>query len=148
MNASRPRRRLIAFVAGGTLVLLGILILASSGDGTAPQDDAAGETTIVADVPDTVDRPVVDLVDPDSVYDPVRAGEAVPSSFRQLLSRDQIAPIYDPNFTTADDVDWNPDILIVGVEGAATAKAYPVSHLNRHEMVIDYIDGDPILVTW
>ncbi|MEN8239248.1 MAG: hypothetical protein ABFR53_08620, partial [Actinomycetota bacterium] len=69
-------------------------------------------------------------VDIDAVYDPVAAGEPLPESFRQLLGRDQIEPIYDPQYTTRDQVDWPQDMLILGVEGTETAKAYPITHLN------------------
>ncbi len=81
-------------------------------------------------------------------YNPVTAGESLPDGFRQLLARDAIAPIYDPIFTTPDQVDWRNDTQVVGVFGGDEAKAYPVSFLNRREMVIDEIGGEPILVTW
>ena len=81
-------------------------------------------------------------------YNPVLAGESLPDGFRQLLPRDSIAPIYDPVFTTADGVDWAGDIEIIGVSAGDEAKAYPVSLLNRRELVLDEIGGDPILVSW
>jgi hypothetical protein len=37
---------------------------------------------------------------------------------------------------------------VIGVAAAETAKAYPVTHLNSREMVIDSLDGIPILVSW
>lgn len=86
--------------------------------------------------------------DPDVTYDPVRAGEELPAGYRQLLDRDQIAPIYEPTFTTPDAVDWPGEMLVIGVAGGDTAKAYPVTHLNQREMVIDSLEGIPILVTW
>ena len=94
----------------------------------------------------TVDPPAVS--DPNLTYDPVRAGEVLPAGFRQLLDRDQIAPIYDPQFTTRDAADWPADMLVIGVAGQDVAKAYPVTHLNQREMVIDSLEGIPILVTW
>lgn len=92
--------------------------------------------------------PNVTRADPASLYDPVRAGEELPSGFRQLLDRDQIAPIYEPTFTTPTGVDWPAEMLVIGVAGAEAAKAYPVTHLNQREMVIDSLEGIPILVTW
>lgn len=86
--------------------------------------------------------------DPDTVYDPVAAGETTPAGYRTLLDRDAIAPVYNPEFTSADGVDWPGDSLVIGVHGAKTAKAYPVTHLNSHEMVLDSLDDDPILVSW
>jgi hypothetical protein len=82
------------------------------------------------------------------VYDPYKEGDALPVGFRQLLARDQIEPVYDPVFTTVDQVDWPLEMLVLGVAGEDTSKAYPVTHLNQHEMVIDHLDGLPILVSW
>lgn len=81
-------------------------------------------------------------------YDPVTAGERLPEGFRQLLPRDGIRPIYDPQFVGADVVDWAGGTQVIGVAAGSEAKAYPVSFLNRHEMVDDFIAGEPILVTW
>lgn len=85
---------------------------------------------------------------PDGIYDPVAAGEATPNDFRQLLPRDAIHPIYEPTFRSAETTDWPTEALVIGVELNDEAKAYPVSFLNRREMVIDSIGGIPILVTW
>ncbi len=86
--------------------------------------------------------------DPNLTYDPVRSGEELPAGYRQLLDRDQIAPIYEPAFVTPRHVDWPPEMLVIGVAGADDAKAYPITHLNQREMVIDSLEGIPILVTW
>ena len=103
------------------------------------------------------DRPPVDTVssagqvvvpDPGDVYDPVRAGEPLPEGYRQLLGRDMIHPVYDPNFVHAGEVDWPDNTDVIGVAGVEEAKAYPVSHLSFREMVIDDIEGIPILVSW
>jgi hypothetical protein len=89
-----------------------------------------------------------DLPDPREVYDPVRADEPLPEGFRQLLGRDGIHPVYQPVFTNAAGVDWPDNTDVIGVAGVEEAKAYPVSHLNFREMVIDDIEGIPILVSW
>ena len=88
------------------------------------------------------------LAVPSETYDPVKAGEPTPRGYRQLLARDRIAPIYDPTFVPASRSEWPDDALVIGVALDGEAKAYPVSHLNSHEMVIDRIAGIPILVTW
>jgi hypothetical protein len=88
------------------------------------------------------------MSDPAEVYDPVSAGETLPDGYRRGLERDQILPVYDPVFTSAAQVDWPGDSLVIGVAGGETAKAYPVTHLNSREMVIDSLDGIPILVSW
>ncbi len=85
---------------------------------------------------------------PSDVYDPVRAGEDTPSGFRQLLPRDAIFPVYNPTFTSAVASEWDDDTLVIGVTLDGEAKAYPVSFLNRREMVIDWIGGTPVLVSW
>ena len=99
------------------------------------------------------DRPIATetlgvLADPNEVYDPVKAGEATPNGYRQLLRRDSILPVYNPVFASSGQVDWPDDSLVIGVARAETAKAYPVTHLNSREMVIDSLDGIPILVSW
>jgi len=86
--------------------------------------------------------------DPSDVYNPVLAGERLPDGFRQLLPRDGIAPIYEPTFVDADEVGWPGPTQVIGVARGDEAKAYPVSFLNGREMVVDEIDGLPILVTW
>lgn len=85
---------------------------------------------------------------PGGIYDPVRAGEQTPEGFWQLLPRDAIRPVYNPTFRTAESTEWPPEALVIGVELNGEAKAYPVSFLNRREMVIDWIGGSPVMVTW
>ena len=85
---------------------------------------------------------------PDGIYDPVRAGEQLPAGFRQLLPRDAIFPVYNPTFRSAESTEWSAGTLVIGLELNGEAKAYPVSFLNFREMVIDWIGGSPVLVTW
>lgn len=66
----------------------------------------------------------------------------------QLLARDDILPIYEPEFVPAAEADYPDDELIMGVEINGEAKAYPVGLLNYREMVNDELGGIPILVTW
>ena len=86
--------------------------------------------------------------EPGDAYDPVRAGEPVPDGFRQLLSRDSIRPIYDPQFVVAGEAPWTDTTLVIGVEVGGDARAYTVAHLGRREMVNDVVGGDPLLVSW
>ena len=86
--------------------------------------------------------------DPKQTYDPSRSGDQLPKGFRQLLARDAIRPIYDPEFVTAELTPWRDDTLVIGIEQDGDAKAYPVTSLNGREMVIDRIAGIPVLVTW
>lgn len=104
------------------------------------------------DRPEEVEGLSVFAEDPDSVYDPVRAGEPLPDGYRKVLGRDDILPVYDPvadpGFVTAEATDWPEDSLVVGLEIGGEARAYPVAFLNRREMVLDSIAGIPVLVTW
>lgn len=86
--------------------------------------------------------------DAGSLYDPVRAGEELPQGFRQLFGRDAIRPIYEPTFVAAQDAGWTDSTLVVALEIDGDARAYPVSHLNRREIVNDHVGNTPVLVTW
>ena len=87
-------------------------------------------------------------VDPADAYNPVLAGEPLPDGFRQILPRDAILPVYEPEFVPADRAGWTGETQVIGVRLGDEAKAYPVSFLNGREMVVDEIDRTPILVTW
>ena len=82
------------------------------------------------------------------IYDPVTAGEPVPSGFRQLLARDGIEPIYHPVHVDADEIDWDDDTLVLGVAIDDEARAYPIRTLNRREIVNDRIADTPLLASW
>ncbi len=69
-------------------------------------------------------------------------------TWSQLLGRDSILPIYEPEFVPADQADYDDAELVMGVEIDGEAKAYPVGPLNRREMINDELKGIPILVTW
>lgn len=66
----------------------------------------------------------------------------------QLLARDAIFPIYDPQFAAADEAPYVDEELVIGVEINGEAKAYAIGPLNSREMVNDTLGGVPILVTW
>jgi hypothetical protein len=106
-----------------------------------------GGVLVLSDPQELEPRPLT-LANPDLTYDPLGAGEDLPAGYRQLLDRDQIAPIYNPEFTTPDHVDWPREMLVIGIVIDDSSKAYPVTPLNQREMVIDSLEGIPILVTW
>lgn len=87
-------------------------------------------------------------VSPGDAYNPVAAGEQLPDGFRQLLPRDAIRPVYDPEFVSASAIAWPATTHVIGVTHGDEAKAYPVSFLNGRELVVDEIDKIPILVSW
>ena len=112
----------------------------------------AGVVFVVANPPGDLAAPRAtgnaQTVDIGALYNPFRAGEEMPSGYRQVLGRDVIAPIYDPTFVPATDTPWDDDTLVIGVAIGDESKAYPVSLLNRREMVVDSLAGIPVLVTW
>jgi hypothetical protein len=66
----------------------------------------------------------------------------------QLLARDAIFPIYNPEFAAASEAPYDDDELVIGVALNGEAKAYSIGPLNGREMVNDTIGGVPILVSW
>ena len=94
------------------------------------------------------ETPTIEGRTDDSLYNPVHAGEELPQGFRNLLPRDAIRPIYNPQFVPADDARWDDRSLVVGLEINGDARADPVSFLNRREIVNDHVGKTPVLVTW
>lgn len=107
-----------------------------------PSGDESGEDTTSSPSEETSQSAVGPL------YDPVVAGEPTPPGYRPILERDTIAPVYEPEFVAADAVDWTPSSLVLGVALEGEAKAYPITHLNFREMVIDELADQPIVVSW
>ena len=66
----------------------------------------------------------------------------------QLLGRDMIRPVYEPQFISGERAGLPRSDLVIGVEIDGEAKAYPVGPRNYREMVNDVVGGVPILVTW
>lgn len=141
--------RLTAEVSGGVRLrrlwpVIASLALASTACAIRPETGAE-----VADAqlfhPDG--WPGVERV-PDDVFDPVAAGEPTPTGFRQVFGRDGIRPVYVPNFVTADEIEWPEEELVVGIDLAGEARAYPVGFLNRREIVVDMHRGIPTFITW
>jgi len=69
-------------------------------------------------------------------------------TWSQLLGRDAILPIYEPEFVSAQEAPYADDELVIGVELNGEARAYAIGPLNSREMVNDTVGGIPILVTW
>lgn len=77
----------------------------------------------------------IDAFDPDEIAD--------------VLPRDTIAAIFEPTLVPAGAAaSLAPDDLVVGVELAGEARAYPIRVLSAHEIVNDEILGKPFAVTW
>ncbi len=122
-----------------------VVIVGFSCSRSGTSNSSAITAPAVPPTPSTVTEPGPDI---SAVYDPVAAGEELPTGFRQLLRRDDIAPVYTPSFVTSDLANWADDSLVIGVFLEDEARAYPVGFLNRREMVIDNHRGIPTLVTW
>ncbi len=85
-----------------------------------------------------------------SIEIPQPGNELAEGEYRwsQLLARDAIFPVYDPEFAPANEAPYNDDELVIGVAINGEAKAYAIGPLNSREMVNDTVGGVPILVTW
>ena len=70
--------------------------------------------------------------------------------WNRLLSYDAIRPVYDPQFISAVEAReyLQGSELVMGLAWQDEAKAYPVTVLNRREMVNDEMAGVPYLVSW
>lgn len=139
--------------AGGTDVGDGRSATAPTelGGGIGPDGSTEpGSAPLIAPAPGHPDGwpGVTNLPDPDDVYDPILAGENPPDGFRQSIPRDGIRPIYVPTFVTADEVGWPDEELVIGVDLAGEARAYPVGFLTQREIVNDMHRGIPTFVTW
>jgi hypothetical protein len=118
----------------GTVTLLGLaLLLAGCGISATGPSTSQAFPTATSQVAGTPEQ---------------EATEMPEYTWSQLLSRDAIRPIYDPEFVPADQAGYADDELVMGVAIDGEAKAYPVGPLNSREMVNDELGGTPILVTW
>jgi len=62
--------------------------------------------------------------------------------------RDGIPAIDQPRFLDPGNGDYSEDERVLGVYYNGTAKAYPVSILNYHEIVNDHFDGEPVVISY
>jgi hypothetical protein len=67
-----------------------------------------------------------------------------------VLKPGDIPAIFDPQFISVSDADnfYYPDEPLLAIIDGDSAKAYSTWHLDRHEVVNDYINGKAITVTW
>ncbi len=93
-------------------------------------------------------------------------GSPIPAAELQFgIGKDAIPSIDDPMFVSPDDPRLlkyippspyrknqrpksNDEIHVIGYTHGSVARAYPVSLLDRHELVNDNIDGKPVTVGW
>ncbi|MDJ0851354.1 MAG: DUF3179 domain-containing (seleno)protein [Myxococcota bacterium] len=63
--------------------------------------------------------------------------------------RDGIRSVDEPGFVAVADASWvRPDTVVIGVELAGEARAYPVHVLEWHQVVNDSVGGVPVVVTY
>lgn len=124
-----------------TLIGVGLLAACAPAAARSTQEISPGTTVLPANSPTDS---TVSSASPTSTVD-MRLSN-IP--FVPMLPRDAIAPVYSPEFVSADVSPLHEDELIMGVAIEGEAKAYPVTVLRFREMVNDELAGLPILVTW
>ena len=67
---------------------------------------------------------------------------------RQVIPRDAIPSVDDPEFGDDYFGDADEEVIVVDSGNDDPARAYPVRILDYHEIVNDEIGGDPVAVTW
>lgn len=66
-----------------------------------------------------------------------------------FLGPDSIPAIDEPELVSAEEADFmDDDEQVIGVVRDGVAKAYSVWHLDRHEIVNDWLGREPVAVTW
>ena len=143
------------------LLVLALLLTACAGSVTAPsttpEESSAYPTRATAQEPQTpTAAEQTQPATPTKPSSPTATQRTPPPTatqapeyrWSQLLGRDDIRPIYKPEFVLAADAGYADGELVMGVEIDGRAKAYPVGLLNEREMVNDELAGIPILVTW
>ena len=67
----------------------------------------------------------------------------------QDVPKDAIPPLDFPQYESANEVTWLKDSdIVLGVEFAGDARAYPIKIMNWHEIVNETIGGREIVITY
>jgi hypothetical protein len=90
---------------------------------------------------------------PDAEWFDVTGSKIDPMRFQFGIGKDSIPAIDKPQFVNANDprlreagiYDRTP---VIGYVNNGDARAYPLSILNRHELVNDTVGGKPVTVGW
>ena len=102
--------------------------------------------------PPRVDISIAGVAPEDVVFDTFRGGyvplsEATDDLIESLS--DAIKPVYEPRYDSVEGGKWlDDDDLVIGYAAENKAYAYPHKILNLHEIVNDFIDGVPVLVSY
>lgn len=62
--------------------------------------------------------------------------------------KDGIPAIDEPKFKKASEVSLEANSRVLGVNYNGIAKAYPIAIMNYHEIVNDFFDGHPVVITY
>ena len=67
-----------------------------------------------------------------------------------VLKPGDIPAIFDPEFipVSGGDEYYHPEEPLIVVVSGDSARAYSTWHLDKHEIVNDFLDGRAIAVTW
>ena len=102
--------------------------------------------------PPKLDTSIASVALDEIVFDTFRGGYIrLPRATEEVVEslRDAIIPIYEPKYDPVEAGDWlDDDEFVIGYSHQGGAFAYPVKILNFHEIVNDYIDGVPVLVSY
>ncbi|MBT3407487.1 DUF3179 domain-containing protein [Candidatus Woesearchaeota archaeon] len=80
------------------------------------------------------------IIDPSKI----KKGIAKPGDVKDI-----IPSIDNPKYQKINEVDWiGDDELVLAIHYKGKKKVYPLQILVWHEIVNDFIDGDPILITY
>lgn len=76
-----------------------------------------------------------------------------PHEFQYGIGKDTIPAIDEPHFLDANDPALAAHRVyestnVLGYASGGEARAYPISILNRHELVNDVVGGKPVTVGW
>lgn len=122
MSRSRPPQPLLCLSLCALIFLEGCLLIK-----TRPRGQGIGVTSD--------DLPRLTELEGDKVYN--------------LIRPDRIPAIDEPRLVPADAADFMAaDELVLGVAEGGLAKAYSLWHLDRHEIVNDWLGRGPIAATW
>ena len=95
-----------------------------------------------------VDRFDEEFTQPFEFLNPAGDKPFDPREYRPSAPVDAIAPVYSPEFVSADEAELLDDELVMGLEINGDARAYPVGLMRVREMANDIVGGVPVLVTW
>ncbi len=130
-------------------IILGSLLVAACSPTLPAQSTRATPDAGTATAGSGTDLPVIRATDWAPAGRTNRRVEDFQASLPpQLIPRDGIRPVYDPEFQPASQAPLVDEELVIGVAVDGEAKAYPISVLRFREMVNDRLAGIPTLVTW